>query len=52
MLLLPCSIIKQTINIKQIVEALENIAYIGVLKQRWEEIKKLTRGEKLALSVG
>lgn len=27
---------------EKILEALQNVSYIGVLKQRWEEIKKLT----------
>lgn len=36
----PCSIIKAQ-NIKKILEGFQNVIYIGVLKQRWEEIKKL-----------
>ena len=40
----PCVIIKQ-INIEKILEAVQNVAYIGVLRQRWEEIKKLQMGK-------
>jgi len=45
----PCSIIK-TINIKEILKAIQNVAYMGVLRQRWEEIKRLTNQSDLALS--
>lgn len=41
MLPTPCSIIKD-FNIKGILKGFQNVAYIGVLRQRWEEIKKLT----------
>jgi len=40
----PCVIIKQ-INIEKILEAVQNVAYIGVLRQRWEEIKNLQMGK-------
>jgi len=30
----------KTININKILKAIQNVAHIGVLKQRWEEIKK------------
>jgi len=29
------------INLKQVVEAFQNLSYIGEMRQRWEEIKKL-----------
>ena len=45
----PCGIIKE-LNIKKILETFQNVAYIGVLKQRWEEIKKLNSQPHLALS--
>jgi len=45
----PCSIIK-TINIKEILKAIQNVAYVGVLRQRWEEIKKLTKKPDFAIS--
>ncbi|MBU1085432.1 hypothetical protein KKB06_03740 [Patescibacteria group bacterium] len=45
----PCGIIKE-VNIKKILESFQNVAYIGVLKQRWEEIKKLNSQPHLALS--
>lgn len=35
----PCLII--TPNIEAIIEAFQKLSYIGVMKQRWEEIKKL-----------
>jgi hypothetical protein len=37
------------INIKAILDSFQNVAYIGVLRQRWEEIQKLIKGEKLAI---
>jgi hypothetical protein len=45
----PCLIIK-TINIRKILKSFQNVAQIGVLRQRWEEIKKLNEKPKLALS--
>jgi len=36
----PCHIIKH-IDLKKILESFQNVAYIGVLRQRWEEIKRL-----------
>ncbi|MBU4209981.1 recombinase family protein [Patescibacteria group bacterium] len=45
----PCTNIKD-INIKEILESFQNVAYIGVLRQRWEEIKKITKQPSLALS--
>ena len=44
----PCGIIKD-INLKKILESFQNVAYIGVLKQRWEEIKKLQNPIRLAV---
>jgi hypothetical protein len=44
-----CDIIKEY-NIKEILKGFQNVAYIGVLRQRWEEIKKLTKQPNLALS--
>lgn len=35
----PCYIIK--LNIEAIIKAFQNLSYIGVMKQRWEEIKRL-----------
>lgn len=49
MLPVPCHIIK-TINIKEILKVLQNIAHMGVLKQRWEEIKKLSKQPDITLS--
>lgn len=40
----PCVIIKQ-IDIEKILETVQNVAYIGVLRQRWEEIKRLQIGK-------
>jgi len=45
----PCSIIKD-LNIKKILESFQNVAYIGALRQKWEEIKKLTKQPNLTLS--
>lgn len=45
----PCHIIK-ALNINKILKSFQNVAYIGVLRQRWEEIKKLNRKPNLALS--
>jgi len=45
----PCTIIKH-IDLKKILDNFQNVAYIGVLKQRWEEIKKLNNKSNLALS--
>ena len=36
----PCYIIKH-IDLKKILDSFQNVAHIGVLKQRWEEIKRL-----------
>lgn len=32
---------------EKILQAFQNIAYIGVLRQRWEEIKKLQVGPQV-----
>lgn len=40
MLPTPCNIIKD-LNMKEVLKGFQNVAYIGVLRQRWEEIKKL-----------
>jgi len=45
----PCHIIKH-IDLKKILESFQNVAYIGVLKQRWEQIKRLNNKPNLALS--
>ena len=44
----PCGIIKE-LNIKKILESFQNVAYIGVLRQRWEEIKKLNTHPEIVL---
>ena len=44
----PCHIIK-ALNINKILKSFQNVAYIGVLRQRWEEIKKLSKKPDLAL---
>jgi len=38
------------IDIKEILKTFQNVAYIGMLRQRWEEIKKLSNPPDLVLS--
>jgi hypothetical protein len=39
------------INLKQVVEAFQNLSYIGEMRQRWEEIKKLQHVPIPALTI-
>ena len=48
---LPNPRISITVDFTNILAAFQNLSYIGELKQRWEEIKKLTKGPDLVLSV-
>ena len=38
------------INIDKILQAIQNVAYMGVLKQRWEEIKRLSHPPVLVVA--
>jgi hypothetical protein len=37
------------INLKQVIEAFQNLSYIGELRQRWEEIKRLQMAPAIAI---
>jgi len=40
-----------TIDIPSIIQAFQDLRYIGELRQRWNEIKKLQMNHPIALSV-
>ena len=48
--LLRITIIADEVKLGTIIQAFQNLSYIGELRQRWEEIKKLQSGQKRAFS--
>lgn len=49
-LLLPEPPVIITLDLASIIQAFQNLSYIGELRQRWNEIKKLQYNPLLALS--
>jgi len=41
--LLPSPEININLNFNKVIETFQNLSYIGEMRQRWEEIKKLQR---------
>jgi len=40
------------VKLGTIIQAFQNLSYIGEMRQRWEEIKKLQTGAMITSSVG
>ena len=46
------TIIAAEVKLGTIIQAFQNLSYIGEMRQRWEEIKKLQTGAMITSSVG